>query len=94
MVFLHLYFYVSRKESANNVYECEEKPKSFGGKVKEDLKESFPTAMCSPPMSVTEEDEDMPYSLMPQYTRNSSPLFFSNDEVRNIASYGRGTHVY
>lgn len=54
-------------------------------KEKEDIRETFPTPpqipICSPPMSVVGEDEDTPYSLMPEYSRNSSPFLLSPDEV-------------
>ena len=50
-----------------------------------DGRETFPTppqvAMCSPPMSVAEDEEDIAYSLMPQFSRNSSPMLFNSEEV-------------
>ena len=59
--------------------------KNFDTTEKEDIPGTFPTPpqvpMCSPPMSVTGDDEDITYSLMPQFSRNSSPMFFSPDEV-------------
>ena len=78
------------------MYKSEQKPKmpdnnvqnSFDTKENQDVPETFPTppqaSMCSPPMSIRGEDEDPPYSLMSQFSRNSSPVLFSPDEVRYI----------
>ena len=75
------------------MYKCEQKPKkldenlekNFNTKEQEDFRETFPTppqvAMCSPPISVTGDDEDISYSLLPQFSRNSSPMFDSTEEV-------------
>ena len=79
----------------NVLCKSEKKPKNLDENVKKnfgpkEVPETFPTppqvSMCSSPLSVRGEDEDAPYSLTPQFSRNSSPMFFSPDEVRIISS--------
>ena len=77
----------------NVLYKKHQKPrrltenqeKNFDATESKDARETFPTppqvAMCSPPMSVVEDEEDISYSLMPQFSRNSSPTFYSPEEV-------------
>ena len=63
----------------------EDLEKSFDTVESKDGRETFPTppqvTICSPPISVAEDDEDDSYSLMPQFSQNSTPLFCSPEEV-------------
>ena len=81
----------------NVLCKSEKKPKNLDENVKKNfgpkentVPETFPTppqvSMCSSPLSVRGEDDDTPYSLTPQFSRNSSPMFFSPDEVRIMST--------
>lgn len=85
--------------SGNVVCKSETKPKeldeslkeNFDAKDKDDVGEPFPTppqvSMCSPPMSVTGEDDDTSYPLMHQFSQNSSPMFSSPEEVCMVLNF-------
>ncbi|XP_028403350.1 bromodomain-containing protein C631.02-like [Dendronephthya gigantea] len=80
------------RASRNVVYKSEQKPnkfdesveENFDAKEKDDVGETFPTppqvSICSPPISVTGEDDETPYPLMPRFSRNSSPMLSSPEE--------------
>ena len=69
-----------RQFSSNNYnIHINNETETFNQQLQSIPPRSFP--ICSPPLSLPEDDESTPFSLMPAYSCNSSPLCIHHDEV-------------